>query len=201
MCLWEEQTRAYLLQVAAVVGAHVGQRRLLLSVLISLLLGICLLPHQPLLLWTWSEHQVDVSSVCLLSSVGQQCGAVLWGSTVGQQCGAVHDQVMLWRQTGYVVVTDRSCCGDRQVMLWRQTSRLAWRSLSFSALILCCSALSALRFSCRQHTGAMVTFTQSSHTQEHWLPLHSHLRDTCALETCMVNHSKGELCFRQYEFP
>ena len=135
------------------------------------------------------------------SRVGQQGGAAVWGSTVGQQCGAVHDQVMLWRQTGYVVVTDRSCCGDRQVMLWRQTSRLAWRSLSFSALILCCSALSALRFSCRQHTGAMVTFTQSSHTQEHWLPLHSHLRDTCALETCMVNHSKGELCFRQYEFP
>lgn len=28
------------------------------------------------------------------------------------------------------------------------TSRLAWRSLSFSARTLCCSALSALRFSC-----------------------------------------------------
>ena len=38
----------YLLQMAAVAGAHVGQSRLLLSIFLCSLMGICFLPLQPL---------------------------------------------------------------------------------------------------------------------------------------------------------
>ena len=83
MCVGGEQRRAYLLQVAAVVGAHVGQGRLLLRVLTSLLLGICLLPLQPLLL-LGSEHQADVSYGRNL--LAEQCGDVVWGSSLVGGC-------------------------------------------------------------------------------------------------------------------
>lgn len=103
------------LQVAAVVGAHAGQSWLLLGLLISLLLGISLLPYPPLLLC--SQH--------------------------------INPQ---WVHT----VADRHC----DITFCRPTSRLAWRSLSFSARTLCCSALSARRFSCRVRMSVVMETVQ-----------------------------------------
>lgn len=60
------------------------------------------------------------------------------------------------------------------------TSRFAWRSLSFSARILCCSALSALRFSCR---------IRNTHT--HLSVCSHHLRRSFTTAAQNFNHTRS----------
>lgn len=169
-------THTHLGQVAAVGGAHGGQSLLLLEVVLSPPLSILFLPPGFLLLWRTHPHNREgLARAAHSGRLPQPAPGLELSRSSRPWSGLVLLQGSCKAQeTQPVAVVTGQCQGNlrkRQgrdpgisLDLWsatwgaggggapRLTASRFWRSRSFSARILCCSALSALRFSCSQRS-------------------------------------------------
>lgn len=97
------------------------------------------LPQQPVSVQgMWSEKDTDENWQLLFSALALRARPVHLWTEPGRTCS-------------WSLEMSPVRCRDKEREAETLTASLAWRSFSFSARILCCSALSALRFSCREH--------------------------------------------------
>lgn len=131
----------------------------------------------------WLQDRLPASPAASVSA-GNVIGEVHWWELATPVfCPCFREwSLHLWTEAGRTCSFSVSRCRDKEREVKTLTASLAWRSFSFSARILCCSALSALRFSCREQW------------QRHWIT-------TVALPASTATPHYQELCFIECEPP